>query len=124
MTERARIILFGQKHECEAAERLLCTLVSQVYQYISADTRELLQKRLVHQRPNLAVILSDGAAGMEGVYAVREYDPHLPVFWFSDDGGFAMQSHRLDCAYFADKPLTAEKMKKAFRRCSHLGIHF
>ena len=83
---------------------------------------ESLHTELVDWAPELVVVLTNGAAGMEGVYRVREYHPRVPVFWFSDDGDFAMQSYRLNCSYFGLKPVTEGKLRQALYRCAHVGI--
>lgn len=54
--------------------------------------------------------------------SAKKYDRNMTVFWFSDDCNFSIHSHRLDCAYFAKKPLTFEMLDKAFYRCKSLGI--
>lgn len=86
-----------------------------------ANKREELQKKLTAKKSKLVIVLSDGAAGMEGVYAVRDCDEQQPIFWFSDDIDFAMQSHRLECSYFAIKPLTEDKMFRAMQHCRWTG---
>jgi len=77
---------------------------------------------LVDWEPTLMIALADGAEGMECAYRSRERRPCLPVFWFSDDREFGMQSYRLNCAYFSTKPITEDKLNHAIQRCQHLGI--
>ncbi len=53
---------------------------------------------------------------MEGVIAVKNLYPQCPVAWISNDKGFGIQSYRLGCAFFAEKPLTKKKIAIAFER--------
>ncbi len=92
------------------------------HQFVLASSYDELQQRLTDSDPSLAIILVNQADGMEGVYLTRERRPTLPLFWFSDDAGFGMQSHRLECDYFAVKPITAQKLRRALSRCRHIGI--
>ena len=120
------IILYGEQQECEEVitllkinpilngKKLICSCINE---------QEELQMRLVDGNRDLVIVLADGAKGMEGVYTVKEHDRDLAVFWFSNDRNFAVQSHRLDCTYFAVKPLTEKKLTKAFEYCDYIGIN-
>lgn len=81
-----------------------------------------LRQCLEASTPDLMVVMTPGAAGMEGIYLAKRFHPDVPVFWFSNDPDFCLQSHRLECAYFSQTPMTPEKLKSAFRRCAHVGI--
>ncbi len=121
------IILYGKHQECEEVVALL--KINPIFHgkqlnCFCINEQEELQMRLVDGISDLVIILADGAKGMEGVYTVKEYDRDLAVFWFSNDRSFALQSHRLDCAYFAVKPLTNKKLIKAFEHCAYTGIIF
>lgn len=118
-------MLYGEAAECRQAKDILRAFphASQQPESIRrTDSRDDLRREIAEWDPNLIVILANRADGMEGVYAAKETCPHTPVFWFSDDVGFGMQSHRLECDYFAVKPITMEKLQKAFHRCEHIGI--
>lgn len=67
--------------------------------------------------PHVILISQDGAVGMEAVIAAKNLYPQTDVIWFSDDEGFGPQSYRLGCSYFAIKPVTADKMQRAFAKC-------
>lgn len=125
MITKKNILLYGSPLECSETIELLHTIFSPPhnrYQYLPVYTQEDLQSQLAACPFCLAIILPNDSSGMEGVYTVREYDSELPVFWFSNDNGFGIQSHRLECAYFSVKPLTIEKLLRAFQRCAHIGI--
>lgn len=120
-----RVMLYGEAAECQQAMDIVQALLSGAEEQTSvrrADHREALRKQIVEWEPHLIMILADRSNGMEGVYTAKETCPEIPVFWFSDDEGFGMQSHRLECDYFAVKPFTTEKLKKALRRCEHMGV--
>ncbi len=68
-------------------------------------------------RPEMVLVMSDGAKGMEAVIAGRKCYPQAPVAWFSDDAEFGAQSYRLGCSYFAPLPLTEEKLLAALKAC-------
>ena len=127
MSKCRRAVLFGEPEECREAMEIISALpwfAGQKLEFRHTSSRDELFDHLLEWRPALAVILANGANGMEGVYAVKKHLPNIPVFWFSDDHEFGMQSHRLECAYFAVKPLTEEKARRAFQRCAHVGLEF
>lgn len=124
MKPKIKALLFGQPHECRAAGETLCdmeALANHSHEYCHANNVEEFETLLVNWMPSLVIVLADGAAGMESVYRSWQRCPALPVFWFSNDRDFSMQSYRLDCAYFSTKPVTAEKLSHAIRRCRHIG---
>ena len=119
------IILYGEQQECEEAIVLLKInpiLNGKQLNCFCINDQEELQMKLVDGNGDLVIILADGAKGMEGVYTVREHDRDLVVFWFSNDRSFAVQSHQLDCTYFAVKPFTEKKLTRAFEYCAYIGI--
>ena len=124
MKPNMKTLLFGAPHECTAAGEALGNMVDSAYEYRHVNDIEEFERVLVNWMPSLIVVLADGAAGMESVYRSRQRRPSLPVFWFSDDREFGMQSYRLDCAYFSTKPVTPEKMACAMKRCDHIGIPY
>lgn len=118
-----RTIIYGGKAEtCRVAELLHNCAGSSFSDIRTVDSWASLQQELELLRPGLLVVLTDGAAGMEGVYLARQVMPELPVFWFSDDSQFGMQSHRLECTYFSTKPVTDDKLRKALNHYTRLGI--
>lgn len=66
--------------------------------------------------PQLILICQNGAAGMEAVIAAKNLHPRSKIVWFSDDENFGPQSYRPGCSYFAVKPVTREKVQKAFMK--------
>jgi two-component SAPR family response regulator len=84
------------------------------------DVYDTFLSYLYENAPQAVFILIDGATGMEGVIAVRNFHPQCPVVWISNDKGFGIQSYRLGCAFFAEKPLTKKKIEIAFERISQM----
>lgn len=125
MNRKMRTLLFGNAQECQATSetvKALDLLSKYSHESCCVDDLEELYKVLVDWEPSLLIVLADGVEGMEAVYCSRERRPGLPVFWFSDDRGFGMQSYRLNCAYFSTKPVTPDKLAHAIFRCDHVGI--
>lgn len=127
MSGRMRTLIYGDPAECENAQNLIQALLCDgtgLLECRHVSCHEDLSLELMQWHPCLTVVLADGPAGMEGVYAVKDNYPRSSVFWFSNDRGFGMMSHRLECAYFSVKPVTEEKLQRALRRCDHVGIRF
>lgn len=123
MRDTAQIVIYGSTADTDHASFLLrgSDRLSH-FDIRCTGSFPSLQQELTADLPALLVVLTDGAAGMEGVFLARQIMPELPIFWFSNDSHFGMQSHRLDCTYFATKPLTEEKLRKALDHCVRLGI--
>lgn len=127
MNRNIKTLLFGNEQECLAAAEVLRSLdllTDHVHDHRCVEDLEDLEITIADWMPTLLIVLADGAAGMEGVYRAKERRPNLPVFWFSDDREFGMQSYRLNCAYFSTKPLTSDKINHALCRCDHVGIQY
>lgn len=127
MKPKIKALLFGQPRECSAAGEILHRMeaLSDYHQeHCHTNDMEEFETLLVNWMPSLMIVLADGAAGMESVYRSWQRRPALPVFWFSDDRDFGMQSYRLNCAYFSTKPITEEKLLHAVRRCHRIGIDY
>ena len=125
MNKQFKAVIYGQAHECAAIAEMLRAhplLAERDHNHCCATSHEDFHMQLVEHSPNLVIVAENGAAGMEGVYLANDIRPIVPVFWFSDDQDFCMQSHRLDCIYFSLKPVTPEKLTKALQHCRHLGI--
>ena len=127
MDQKINVLLFGSDPECRAAIDILNkldALSAHIQQHRYLSDLEEFEVELVDWTPTLLIVLADGAAGMECVYRAMQRRPSVPAFWFSDDPQFGMQSYRLNCAYFSTKPITPENIRKALRRCDHMGIQY
>lgn len=126
MKQKLKTLIYGDASECRAADEMLKKMQPAFYRHECKYSSEWedFREQLVQWDPGLVIIIWNGAVGMEGAYLVRNQRPELPIFWFSDDDAFSIQSHRLDCNYFSIKPITPEKFQKAFQRCAHVGTRF
>ncbi len=125
MSISTKLLIFGEAAEYTATTEIIGAMPEisgHDCKYYHIDDLENIDKVLVDISPTLLVVIADGAKGMECVYRAREHNSELPVFWFSNDKAFAVQSYRFNCAYFAEKPVTADKLANAIKRCSHMGI--
>lgn len=127
MRRNIKTLLFGSDGECRAVYEILqaqATRSGYIVTQCQVDDLEVFEKQLVDFDPSLLIVVADGAEGMECVYRSRERRPCVPVFWFSDDPEFGLQSYRFNCAYFSTKPVTTEKLNHAIQRCDHIGIQY
>ncbi len=108
------IIIYGNHEESSAL--ISYTEFSQKHIFKHTDVYDTFLSYLSENAPQAVFILIDGATGMEGVIAVRNFYPQCPVAWISNDKGFGIQSYRLGCAFFAEKPLTKKKVAIALER--------
>lgn len=108
------IIIYGN-HE-ESLTLISYTEFSQKHIFKHTDIYDTFLSYLSEDAPQAVFILIDGAIGMEGVIAVRNFCPQCPVAWISNDKGFGIQSYRLGCTFFAEKPLTKKKVAIALER--------
>ena len=125
MYTKRNVFLLGENQECEEVVSFLKRYFEsekKSFQYSASHDYDELYEQIVDASPSLVIVLADGANGMECVYQAKKYDYNMTVFWFSNDRNFSIHSHRLECAYFATKPLTFEILYKAFRRCKSVGI--
>ena len=65
---------------------------------------------------DLVFVSHDNARGMEGVIAVRNIQPNVPVIWFSNDEDFGSQAYRLHTDFFHSKPITPVILEMALNR--------
>lgn len=108
------IIIYGN-HE-ESVTLISYTEFSQKHFFRHTDVYDTFLSYLSEDTPQAIFILIDGAIGMEGVIAARNFCPRCPVAWISNDKGFGIQSYRLGCVFFAEKPLTKKKIAIALER--------
>lgn len=106
------LIIFGRREEYLP----LLSYAETQFHYRATDVYDTFLSYLSEDAPEAVFILMDGAVGMEGVIAVKNLYPVCPVVWISNDKGFGIQSYRLGCSFFSDKPLTEKKIKTALAR--------
>ena len=85
--------------------------------YSQTDNYDTFLEMLNSKRYEMIFVMMDNAAGMEGVIAVQNLHPEVPVIWFSNDKNFVAQSYRLGVNYFSTKPINEKILNLALSRC-------
>lgn len=115
-----RLSLFGTARDGEALAKAFADLPDCSYRNIRvtgfADYDSFIAG-LGTNPPECVVVMRNGAVGMEGVIAAKNLLKDVPVIWFSDDNGFGVQSYRLGCAYFHEKPVSSRILSAAIAKC-------
>lgn len=63
-------------------------------------------------RPSLAVVVANGAAGMNCCHEIRKRCRELPVLWVSDQEGFLAESRRIPVQEFWTQPVSCRLLKR------------
>lgn len=121
-----RVLHYGTKQDYLTVTELMDRLpfyAAQIEEYSQKEDYEDFLAALFSHFYQVILVTAENTAGKDGVLAARKYGPDLPVIWFSNNREFALQSYQLDCTYFGIKPVTEEKLERAFWRCSiHMRI--
>ena len=115
-----QLILYGTAADQDALLRSLAALPDWCYREMTVTAcpdYDRFIASLGESPPDCIVIAMDGAAGMEGVIAAKSVCETVPVLWFSDDNGFGVQSYRLGCTYFHQKPVSPQILSAAIAKC-------
>lgn len=115
-----KLILYGAESDQSELLRLLPLLPDCSYRNIRTaafSDYDSFLAGLDESPPQCIVVAKNGADGMEGVIAAKHLHGDVPIIWFSDDNGFGVQSYRLGCAYFHQKPISPEILSAAISRC-------
>ena len=115
-----RLILYGTESDKEALMHALSAIPGRHGNTISVvgyPDYDSFITGLRESSPNGIVVAMDGADGMEGVIAAKNLCESVPVLWFSNDNGFGVQSYRLGCAYFHQKPVSPQILSAAIAKC-------
>lgn len=114
------VLIYGNAREKELLIQHLkseaCMAFRQV-RYSHAEDYDTYLKKLRSHEYDIVFVMADNAAGMEGVIAVQNVHPDIPIVWFSNDKNFVAQSYRLGVAYFAVKPIDEKTVSLAIKRC-------
>lgn len=115
-----KIFLYGTESDKNQFANALCRLPDFEYRnfQISAfSDYDNFVAELGNGPPECVVVTMNGAGGMEGVIAAKDMHGSVPVIWFSDDKAFGVQSYRLGCTYFHQKPVSSEILSAAMAKC-------
>lgn len=114
------VLIYGNAREKEILIQHLkseaCMAFRKV-QYSYAEDYDTYLSMLRKYPYDMVFVMADNAAGMEGVIAVQNVQPDIPIVWFSNDKNFVAQSYRLGVNYFAVKPVNEKIVNLALARC-------
>lgn len=65
-------------------------------------------------------IFMDGMDGMETARHIRRGGHDLPIIFLTSSRDFAVESYEVNALYYLIKPLTAEKLNTAMKKCADL----
>ena len=109
--EGMKVLLFGSETECSLiTEFLKCSSIAKKLEYSQTDNSDELLNKLRLINPDIVIVSSDGAFGMERIIATRKLCPDTTLLWFSNDKDFGAQAYRLNCDYFSVKPITKQRI--------------
>ena len=114
------VLIYGNAEEKELLIQYLkseACMAFRVVRYSHAEDYDTYLKKLRSQEFHLVFVMMDNAAGMEGVIAVQNVYPDIPIVWFSNDKNFVAQSYRLGVTYFSVKPIDERMINLALKRC-------
>ena len=115
-----RLVLYGTVTDGKEFINSLAALSDWSYRKIQVKNCSNYDSFIISLKespPDGIVITMDGADGMEGVIAAKSLCESVPVLWFSNDNGFGVQSYRLGCAYFHQKPVSPQILSAAIAKC-------
>ena len=114
------ILIYGTTREKELLVQYMKSQASMAFRlvtYSHADDYDTYLTMLRKHPYDMVFVMTDNAAGMEGVIAVQNVQPDVPIVWFSNDKNFVAQSYRLGVNYFAVKPVDEKIVNLALNRC-------
>lgn len=114
------VLIYGNARESELFIQHMKSQACMAFRTIDYSHTDDYETFLTFLRNNdyeMVFVAMDNAAGMEGVIAVQNVHPDIPIIWFTNDKNFVAQSYRLGVTYFAVKPIDEKIMKLAIGRC-------
>lgn len=114
------ILIYGNTSDKELIVQHMKTDACMAYRLVQIYQTEVYDEYidiLQSGEHDMVIVSMDGAAGMEGVIAVKNLYPYIPVMWLSNDKNFVAQSYRLGVNYFSIKPINERTLRLAFSRC-------
>ncbi len=114
------VLIYGNAREKELLVQHMKSQASMAFRlvtYSHAEDYDTYLEMLRKHVYDMVFVMTDNAAGMEGVIAVQNVQPDTPIIWFSNDKNFVAQSYRLGVNYFAVKPIDEKIVSLALNRC-------
>ena len=118
------IIIYGTYEDYRTVKEDMEILPEMQYRIINCEHAATYDDFLLLLRkktPDMVMVLADGAEGMEGIIASQTICPRAVKIWITNDKGFGIQAYRMNCAYFAVKPITEDLISKAYRAYREAG---
>lgn len=115
-----KILVYGNTDDQRLITQCIRSQVNMAFRRLEFTQTENYDRFLTLLEDNdydLLFVAMDSAAGMEGVIAVKNLKPKLPVIWISNDKNFVAQSYRLGVSYFSVKPIEEKNMRLALQKC-------
>lgn len=113
------VLIYGNSDDKETLIRLMesqASMAFRILEFTQTDDYDQYVNLLQKKDYEMVFVTMDNAAGMEGVIAVQNLKPEMPIIWFSNDKYFVAQSYRLGVTYFAVKPINEKMIKLALDR--------
>ncbi len=118
------ILIYGTEKEKELFIQHMKSEASMAFRIVNCDHTDDYDAYIVMLREkayDIVFVMTDNAAGMEGVIAAQNVHPEAAIVWFSNDKNFVAQSYRLGVNYFSVKPIDGKKVNMAIKRCGKKG---
>ena len=109
-----KVFLYGTSEECKQLEEYLEQYGE--FQCMQCDSSQKVIDEITRFSPRCAIVIMDGAEGMEVSGLIRRLYPELPLLWFSNDPIFGVQSYRINVTYFSVKEQLKEKLSFALKK--------
>lgn len=82
----------------------------------SFENRESLIEAMMKNTYSIVIVAVDKAKGLETVKHIHRHDKNIKIIWFSDDKDFAGSAFEYGIDYFAQRPITRDKIEEGLRR--------
>ncbi len=118
-----KITIFTHKEAAPHFEKLMHALQNGAspLEYTVYDDYDQFISGFPQEESQAVIVARRGADGMESARNAKIMRPKVPLIWFSDDGGFGVESYRIGCAYFSAEAVTQVRLTAALARCQTAG---
>ena len=90
------VLIYGNAREKELLVQHMKSQASMAFRlvtYSHAEDYDTYLEMLRKHVYDMVFVMTDNAAGMEGVIAVQNVQPDTPIIWFSNDKNFVAGNH-------------------------------
>ena len=110
-----KILTFGSKIESQDIAMKLERITGNSNTYLNSFDIEEFPEIILFEKPDIIIVAADGAYGKDCVNIAKEINNKLPLFWFSNDIGYSELAEKLNCTYFAKKPIFSKTLFTAMQ---------